>query len=87
MISDEGEELGACSVGTVPFRSATVSTVKRGFIPFRNGRKRAIRMGERTGTVPTVSENKSAIRKNELSNSICLILAWTKVHQISRRIL
>ena len=37
---------------TVPFRSATVSTAKRGFFPFRNGRKRAIRMGERNGTVP-----------------------------------
>jgi len=24
----------ACSVGTVPFRSATVSIVKRGFFPF-----------------------------------------------------
>ena len=44
--------LRACSAGTVPFCSATVSTVKRGFFPFRNGRKRAICMEERNGTVP-----------------------------------
>ena len=50
---ESGSSPKSCLVTTVLFRSPTVSTVKRVFFPFLNGRKRTFCMGERNGTVAT----------------------------------